>query len=107
MQENDPTPYINWHSQYRDVAKRIQNELENRPSTTRFGSFKRMGVPTFENRISRNYEILPENHSMYPKDEKKKQSPTKNGKDDFDSNSYFMLRPLRREAPKIPNVMSK
>ena len=72
-----------------------------------FGSFKRMDVPTFENRVSRNYEMLPEHHSIYQKDEKKKQSPTKNGKDDFDSNSYFMLRPLRREAPKIPNVMSK
>ena len=31
------------------------------------------------------------------KDEKRNSSPKKNGKGEFDSNSYFMLRPLRRE----------
>ena len=31
------------------------------------------------------------------RDEKRNSSPKKNGKGNFDSNSYFMLRPLRRE----------
>ena len=82
------SPYPSWYSLYRNTPfaeRRISDIL---------GGKNYADVMNYEQPIGYNRQNAGESSQ---KDEKRNSSPKKNGKGEFDSNSYFMLRPLRRE----------
>ena len=82
------SPYPSWYSLYRNTPyadRRISDIL---------GDTFYADLMNLEQSIGHNRQKQVESSQ---RDEKRNSSPKKNGKGEFDSNSYFMLRPLRRE----------
>ena len=82
------SPYPAWYPLYRNdpyVERRISDIL---------GHKTHADAMNLDQSIGHNRQKAVDSSQ---RDEKRNSSPKKNGKGEFDSNSYFMLRPLRRE----------
>ena len=88
MPNRNVFPYPSWYSLYRNTpyAERGIRDI--------LGDQTYADVMNLEQSIGHNRQNAVDSSQ---KDEKRNSSPKKNGKGEFDSNSYFMLRPLRRE----------
>ena len=102
MKRIQRSQYKNFHSVYPNLGIFSKRWTSHRPA------FKPMFYSGYKNPVTIGIQEPESDESkvaerLSASEDKRNKEPKKsggNGKDDFDSNSYFMLRPLRRAPPE-------